>query len=92
MSIPRLPVAHPPRKRARVQTYTPQQKAIRSARAKAAYEARKAAGVCVYTPGCGNKTNGTAYCEECRAVERMRKAVVAEARAAAGFAASVGAS
>ena len=57
----------------RKQTYTPEQKATKRARRKTIYEARKAAGVCVYSAGCGNRTDGTAYCEECRRCERMRR-------------------
>lgn len=73
MSAPRLPVARPARKRAKPQTYTPEVLRLKRARAKAAYEARKAAGLCVYTPGCGNRTDGTVYCDDCRAAQRAKR-------------------
>ena len=37
-------------------------------------EARKAAGLCAASPSCANRTNGTASCEECCRIERMRRA------------------
>ena len=63
----------------RAQIYTPEQKARRAAQSAARYRARRAVGVCVY-PGCGNRTNGTVYCDECREVERLRKMAYREAR------------
>ena len=79
MSVPRLPVLQPARP-SRPKTRTPERKALHRAYCKSAYEARKAAGVCAYTPGCGNRTNGTVYCDECREVERLRKVVYKEER------------
>ena len=52
---------------------TPERKAYVRAFAKAAYEARKAAGVCAYTPGCGNPAQGGFYCEACRETARIKR-------------------